>query len=144
MASDTSGMTHARTTDVGSAEATNVSSAEATNVTSTEATHVAAAATHVAATTTVSAATAAGLRARGDKAAGKQCGCQDYHPSSFHELSPLEWAGVPPRDHRPTLARPSKANADVAIVSKMGFWSAVPIKFSVNHRLSRRSPRTHR
>jgi hypothetical protein len=98
---DTSNMTHARTTDVGSAEATDVTSAEASHVTSTKATHVAA--TKAAAMS--AAATAAGLRTRGNKAAGKQRSCQNRHPSSFHDLSPLEWAGVPPQDLRQTLAR---------------------------------------
>jgi hypothetical protein len=111
-------------TDVGSTEATDVGSAEATHVTSAEATHLTSAkAAHVAATkaATMTAATtaAAGLRTCGNKAAGEQRSCQNHHPSSFHDLSPLEWAGVPPQDLRPTLARPNKANADVAIGSKM-------------------------
>jgi hypothetical protein len=83
---DASNMTHARTTDVGSAEATDVGSAEATDVgsaeaadvTSAEATHVTSTkAAHVAATkaATMSAAataTASGLRTRRNEAAGKQ------------------------------------------------------------------------
>jgi hypothetical protein len=119
---DTSNMTHARTTDVGSAEATDVTSAEASHVTSTKATHVAA--TKAAAMS--AAATAAGLRTRGNKAAGKQRSCQNRHPSSFHDLSPLEWAGVPPQDLRQTLARLNKANAGVAIDSKMGILVCGP------------------
>jgi hypothetical protein len=96
-AADAGGVTHAGTTDVGSAEATHVGSAKtphatsanATHVTSTKAAHVAAAkaATMSAATTT----TTAGLRTRGCKAAGKQRGCQNHHQSFFHDLSPLGW-----------------------------------------------------
>jgi hypothetical protein len=105
------------TTDVGSAEATDVGSAEAPHVTSTKAAHVAAT---KAATMTAAATAASGLRTRGNKAAGEQRSCQNHHPFSFHHLSPLEWAGVPPQDLRPTLTRPNKANAGVAIDSKMG------------------------
>jgi hypothetical protein len=137
---DTSNMTHARTTDVGSAEATDVGSAEATDVgsaeaadvTSAEATHVTSTkAAHVAATkaATMSAAataTASGLRTRRNEAAGKQRSCQNHHPFSLHDLSPLQWAGVPPQDRRQTLARLNKANADVAIDSKMGILFRSP------------------
>jgi hypothetical protein len=41
-------------------------------------------------------------------------------------FSPLEWAGVPPQNLRLTLARPNKANADVAIDSKMGILVRSP------------------
>jgi hypothetical protein len=87
---DASNMTHARTTDVGSAEATDVGSAEAADVTSAEAAHVAAT---KAATMTAAAATAAGLRTRGNKAAGKQRSCQNHHPSSFHDLFSIGMGG---------------------------------------------------
>jgi hypothetical protein len=97
----------AESADVGRAEAADVGSTEATDVTSAEATHVTTAkAAHVAATKAAAmsaAATAAGLRSRGNKAAGKQRSCQNHHPSSFHDLSPLQWAGVPPQDLRQTL-----------------------------------------
>src|SRR6266851_816169 len=101
IAADAGGVTHAGTTDVGSAEATHVGAAKA--------------ATMSAATTT-----AAGLRTRGSKAAGKQRGCQNHHPSSFHDLSPLEWAGVPPQDLRQMPAHLSEPSADVAIGWKVG------------------------
>jgi len=131
IAADSGDVTHAGTTDVGFAQVTHVgyaktphaTSANATHVSSTKAAHVASAkAAHVAATATMpaAAAAAAGLRTRGSKAAGKQRGCQNHHQSSFHDLSPLEWAGVPPQDLRHALARLSKANADVVIDSKMG------------------------
>jgi hypothetical protein len=121
----------AEATDVGSAEATDVGSAEAADVTSAEATHVTSAeAAHVAATKaatmTAAAATAAGLRTRRNEAAGKQRSCQNHHPFSLHDLSPLQWAGVPPQDRRQTLARLNKANADVAIDSKMGILFRSP------------------
>jgi hypothetical protein len=115
--------------DMGRAETADMGSAEATHVTSAKAAHVAAtkAATMSAAAATVSsAATAAGLRSRSNKAAGKQRSCQNHHPSSFHDLSPLQWAGIPPQEPRQTLARPNKANAGVAIGSKMGILVRSP------------------
>lgn len=116
---DTGNMTHARTTDTGSPEAADMGSAEATHMATTKATDVATTkAAHVAATKAASmpaAATAASLRTRGGKASGKQCGCQNHHPSSFHDLSPLEWAGIPPRDLHQALARLNKANAGAAM-----------------------------
>jgi len=125
IAADAGGVTHAGTTDVGSAEATHVGSAKtphaasanATHVTSTKAAHVAAA---KAATMSAATTTAAGLRTRGSKAAGKQRGCQNHHPSSFHDLSPFEWADVPPQDLRRMPAHLSEPSADVAIGWKVG------------------------
>jgi hypothetical protein len=114
---DAGDMTHAGAADMGSAKATDATFTEAAHVTSAKAAHVAATKT---AATMSAAATAAGLRTRGNKAAGKQRSCQNHHPSSFHDLSPLQWADVPPQDIRRTLARLNKANADVAMDSKMG------------------------
>jgi hypothetical protein len=69
------------------AKPTHVAPTEATHVASAEATHVAAAtAAHVAATTTA----AAGLCTRGNKAAGKQCTCQNHHRSSSHNILHLD------------------------------------------------------
>jgi hypothetical protein len=120
----TRNVTHAGSTDVRSTESADMGRGETADMGSAEATHVTSAeAAHVAATkaaTVSSAATAAGVRARGNKAAGKQRSCQNHHPSSFHDLSPLQWAGIPPQEPRQTLARPNKANADAAIGSKMG------------------------
>jgi hypothetical protein len=101
----------AEASDVGSAESTDVGSADAADVGSAEATYV---------TSTEAATSAAGLRARGNKAAGDQRGCQSHHPSSFHDLSPLEWAGVPPQDLQLALARANGANVDVVMDSKVG------------------------
>jgi hypothetical protein len=68
-------------TDVSATEATDVNSAEATHVSATEAAHVASTeATYVASAATMATATAAAcLRARGQKAAGKHCTCQNHH-----------------------------------------------------------------
>jgi hypothetical protein len=121
---DAGDVTHAETAHVGSAEATHVGSAEATHVTSTKAAHVAA--TEASAMSAAATATASGLRTRGNKAAGKQRSCQNHHPSSLHDLSPLQWAAVPPQDLRQTRARLNKANADVAIDSKMGICVRSP------------------
>jgi hypothetical protein len=124
---DAGDMTHAGAADMGSAKTTDATFTEATHVASAKAAHVASAkAAHMAATKTAATmsaaatATASGLRTRGNKAAGKQRSCQNHHPSSFHDLSPLQWAAVPPQDIRQTRARLNKANADVAIDSKMG------------------------
>src|SRR5712672_3183612 len=76
IAADSGDVAHAGTTDVGFAQVTHVGYAKTA---------------HVAATATMPAAAAAGLRTRGSKTAGKQRGCQNHHPSSFHDLSPLEW-----------------------------------------------------
>jgi hypothetical protein len=97
--------TRAKATDVISTKTANVAAAKATHVTSTKAAHTStkaaahmAPAAHAAAhATTVSSAattttTAAGLRARGEKAAGKQCGCQNHRYSSSHDILHLRWA----------------------------------------------------
>jgi hypothetical protein len=91
---DAGDMTHAGAADMGSAKTTDATCTEATHVTSAKAAHVAATKT---AATMAAAATASGLRTRGNKAAGKQSSCQNHHPSSFHDLSPLQWAAVPPQ-----------------------------------------------
>jgi hypothetical protein len=127
-------MAHASTADVSPGDTTDASSAEATDVASAEATHVTSAeassteAAHVAATATMSAAatTASGLRTRGNKAAGKQRRCQNRHPSSLHDHSPLKCAGVPPQHLRQPRARLDRANADVAIAWKMGILVCGP------------------
>jgi hypothetical protein len=98
--------------DVTHAETTHVGSAEAAHVTSTKAAAKAA--------TMSAAATAAGLCPCGNKAAGKQRSCQNHHPSSFHDLSPLGWAEIPPRDPRQMPVDLIEPRADIAIDWKMG------------------------
>jgi hypothetical protein len=119
MPAESSDVTSAEATDVGSAKAadaattktSDVTSAKATDVAATEAAHVAAAeAAHVAAaakSTTVSTATAAaaGFCTGGNKAAGKQCACQNHYQSSSHDISPLGWADLPPQDLHQMSAR---------------------------------------
>jgi hypothetical protein len=82
--------TGAKATDVASAKTSDVTTAKSTHVTSAKATHVASAkATHVPPTTTTvssSAAAAPSLCTRGNKAAGKQCACQNHHRSSSHNI----------------------------------------------------------
>jgi hypothetical protein len=107
---DTSNMTHTRTTDVGAAKCPHVTSVKAAHVAATKAATMSAAATTA----------AAGLRTSGNEAAGKQSSCQNHHPSSFHDLSPLEWGGFSAQGLRQTLAPLNKADADVAIDWKMG------------------------
>jgi hypothetical protein len=89
----------AETTDVTAAKPTDVTAAKATDVTTAKAAHVTAAKTTA---TTVAAATAAtaaaGLCTGGNKAAGKQRSCQNHHQSSSHDISPFEWADIPPQD----------------------------------------------
>jgi hypothetical protein len=83
-------VTGAKATDVASAKTSDVTTAKSTHVTSAKATHVASAkATHVPPTTTTvssSAAAAPSLCTRGNKAAGKQCACQNHHRSSSHNI----------------------------------------------------------
>ncbi len=90
----------AKTSDVIPANSSDVTTAKSTHVTSTKTAHVASAkAAHVtsAATTTTtvsspssSAAAAAGFCTRGNKAAGKQCTCQNHHRSSSHNILHLD------------------------------------------------------
>jgi hypothetical protein len=69
----------AKTSDVIPANSSDVTTAKSTHVTSTKATHVASAA-----------ASAASLCTRGNKAAGKQCTCQNHHRSSSHNILHLD------------------------------------------------------
>jgi hypothetical protein len=82
------------------ANAVDVVSAETSDATNTQASHVApvkaadtgtdvtaAKAAKAAAVSSATTTTAApGLRARGKKAAGKHCACQNHHHSSFHDI----------------------------------------------------------
>jgi hypothetical protein len=83
----------AKASHVASSEATHVASAKATHVTTAEAAHVASAATAVSSST----ASAAGLCARGKKAAGKHRACQNHHHSSSHDILLFGWAEFPPQ-----------------------------------------------
>jgi hypothetical protein len=109
----------AKASDVTAAKAAHVTSTKATHVTSTKATHVTSAkATHVASattTTTVSSAAAAGLCVRGNKAAGKQCTCQNHHHSSSHDILRLNGARLSAAGLCQTPACPKEANTSVAI-----------------------------
>jgi hypothetical protein len=111
---DTGDVGSAETTDASSAKTSHVSSAETTDVAAAEAAHMAA----TKATTTVAAATTAtaGLRTGGNEAAGKQRTCQNDHQSSSHEISPFEWADIPPQDLQQKSVRLSETDADVAMV----------------------------
>jgi hypothetical protein len=78
-------------TDAAQVTAANVAHT-GTDVTSAKAAHPA---------TTVSTATAAaapGLCARGKKAAGKHCACQNHHHSSFHDILHFIGRIAPPQD----------------------------------------------
>jgi hypothetical protein len=78
----------AKATNVISAKTSDVTSAKATHVTSAKAAHVTSAtAAHVATATATSAS--ASLGTRGNKAAGKQCTCQNHHRSSSHNILQL-------------------------------------------------------
>jgi hypothetical protein len=91
-------VTCAKATNVACAKTSDATPAEAADVASAKAANVAATAAHMAATTTVSSATAAaGLRSRGNKAAGKHSTCQNHHHSSSH--CTLHW------DRRTSAAR---------------------------------------
>jgi hypothetical protein len=134
---ETSEVISADTGDATSTEATAVVSTEAAHMAATEAPDVTAAeAAHMAATkaATVSAATAAaaGLRAGGNKAAGKQRSCQNHYQSSSHDILRLGWAGVPPQDFRHMPARFSETNAGVAMVWRWKLLFDLSTKFSFN------------
>jgi hypothetical protein len=85
-------VTGAKATDVASAKTSDVTTAKSTHVTSTKTAHVASAkathATHVASAATATAS--ASLCTRGNKAAGKQCACQNHHRSSSHNILHLD------------------------------------------------------
>jgi hypothetical protein len=95
--------TRAKAVDVVSAETSDATAAQATHVTAADVTHTgtdvtSAKAAH-AATTVSSATTAApGLCARGKKAAGKHCACQNHHHSSSHDSLHLIGRIAPPQD----------------------------------------------
>jgi hypothetical protein len=100
--------TGAYAVDVLSADTSDATDAQATHVTSANVTHTgtdvtSAKAAHTA--TVSSAATAApSLCARGKKAAGKHCACQNHHHSSSHDILHLIGRIVPPQDLCQTLA----------------------------------------
>ena len=129
--------TTAEATHVAAAEATHVTSTEAAHVTSTEAAHVASA---KAATVPSAATAAAGLRPRGDKAAGKQGARQNHHHSSSHYT--LHWmGGCSATGPCQTWACFSKTEADVAMDWRWEFSSVVSIKFSFNQPMNARLAR---
>jgi hypothetical protein len=133
-------VTSAEATDVGSAETADAATTKTTDVTSTktadvaatEAAHVAAAKAATMSATATAAAT--GFCTGGDKAAGKQHARQDHCQSSSHHI--LHWIGAdtPPWDLDPMSARLGRTNADVAMIWRWEFSSAVSIKFAVSRR----------
>ncbi len=121
----------AKPSDAASAETADMATAKAADVTAAEAAHVA-----TTETAAVSAATsaAAGLCTGGNKAARKQRTCQNHHPSSSHDISPFEWAGLPPQDFIRCRPRLRETGADVAMVRRWELSPAVSIKISLNER----------
>jgi hypothetical protein len=102
MAPSAAEVTVAHARHVASAKAAHVTSAKAADVASAKATHVtsAKAAAHVASATTTtvpSTTAAAGLRISSNKAAGKQCTCQDHHYSSSHDIFLWDGRNFPPQ-----------------------------------------------
>jgi len=132
-------VTSAKASHVTAAKAAHAGSAKAAHVTAAKATHMAATATatHMASTATAT-ATAAGLGTRGNKAAGKQCTCQNHHRSSSHDI--LQLVGRTFR-HRPclTLALFSKVNANVAMDWRWRWLFFFSTKFFVNQPTNARS-----
>jgi hypothetical protein len=87
----TSDVIPANSSDVTTANGSDVTTTKSTHVTSTKTAHVASAkaahATHVA---SAAASAAPSLCTRGNKAAGKQCACQNHHRSSSHNILHLD------------------------------------------------------
>jgi hypothetical protein len=97
--------TRAKAVDVVSAETSDATDAQATHVTAAKVAHTStdvtsAKATHTATTVSSAATAAPGLCARGNKAAGKHCACQNHHHSSFHDILHLIGRIAPPQDVR--------------------------------------------
>ena len=89
--------TSAKASDVVSAETSDATDAQATCVASAKGTHTAATVASAKATHTAPTAPATpGLCARGKKAAGKHCACQNHHHS--HDILHLIGRTVPPQD----------------------------------------------
>jgi hypothetical protein len=101
----------AKAADVISTKTSNATAVKAAHVTATEA------AAHMASAesaTTVSSASAAtaGLCARGNKAAGKHCACQNHHHSSSHDILHLRWADFPPSSQALAISARSSQRRD--------------------------------
>jgi hypothetical protein len=96
--------TRANAVDVVSAETSDATdAAQATHVTAANVAHTgtdvtSAKAAHPATTVSSAATAAPGLCARGKKAAGKHCACQNHHHSSFHDILHLVGRIAPPQD----------------------------------------------
>jgi hypothetical protein len=95
--------TRVKAVDVISAETSDATDAQATHVTAADVTHTgtdvtSAKAAHPATTVSSAATAAPGLCARGKKAAGKHCACQNHHHSSFHDILHLIGRIAPPQD----------------------------------------------
>jgi hypothetical protein len=91
-------VTSAKATHPASTKASNATAVKATHVTSAKTTHVAAAkASHTTTMSATASAAATRLCARGNKAAGKYCACQNHHHSSSHDILHLRWAAIPPQ-----------------------------------------------
>jgi hypothetical protein len=88
---------HATAAQATAAQATHVTSTKAAHTSSTKAAHVAPAAHATTVSSATTTAAAAGLRARGKKAAGKQCGCQNHRYSSSHDILHLSGRTFPPQ-----------------------------------------------
>jgi hypothetical protein len=90
--------------DVVSAETSDATDAQATHMTAANVTHTgtdvtSAKAAHTATkVSSASASAAPGLCARGKKAAGKHCACQNHHRSSSHDILHLIGRIVPSQD----------------------------------------------
>jgi hypothetical protein len=96
-------MRHATRANTVDAETADVTNAQASHVASVKAAHTgtdvtAAKASKAATVSSAATATAPGLRARGKKAAGKHCACQNHRCSSFHDILHLIGRIVPPQD----------------------------------------------
>jgi hypothetical protein len=126
IAAEATDMISTKPSDATAAKAAYVAAAEATDMATTEA------AAHVAsakAATAVSSTAAAGLRVRGNKAAGKHRARQNHHHSSSHDILHLGWADLPPQGRSDVGVHP-QSRANVAMEWRWGCLFVGSTKFS--------------
>jgi hypothetical protein len=135
--------TRAKAVDVVSAETSDATSAQATHVTAANVTHTStdvtsAKAAHAATTVSTAATAAPGLCARGKKAAGKHCACQNHHHSSFHDILHLIGRSCSAAGPCQTLACSAQWTPASRYNGDENGWLLSQLNFSFQARLTQR------